>query len=94
MARNTELIELRNKKMLERWYYWTEVRRLRFDDTLRVLSREEFFLSEFAVWQIIRAMIVDGATVDGKEVPKPMFSIYRPRQPKKPAMEFAGSLFP
>lgn len=93
MARNTELIELRNKKMLERWYYWTEVRRLRYDDTLRLLSKEEFFLSEFAIWQVIRRMIQAGATVDGKEVPKPMFSIYRPRQPKRCVVEYAGALF-
>lgn len=80
--------------MLERWYYWTEVRRLRFDDALRLLSGEEFFLSEFAVWQIIRAMITSGVRVDGREVPKPMFSIYRPRKPKQPVVEFASSLFP
>lgn len=77
MARAKELIEKRNKKMLERWYFWNEVRRLRADDALKVLSEEEFFISEFRVWQIIRAMIVRGEQVQGKKIPKPMFSVYR-----------------
>jgi Lhr-like helicase len=45
-GRNHKLILLRNRKLVERYFYWTEVKRRRFDDVLRILSEEEFFLSE------------------------------------------------
>lgn len=41
-GRNKELIQERDKKLFERFYYWSEVRRLRFDDTIKKLSEEEF----------------------------------------------------
>ena len=53
-GRNTELIRLRNEKLLKRWYYWTEVERLRLDDALGVLSRNEFFLAEDTIMEIVR----------------------------------------
>lgn len=53
-GRNKELISLRDEKLLRRYYYWTEVQRLRFDDALKVLSREEFFISEERIMAIIR----------------------------------------
>ena len=37
-----------------RYYYWTEVRRLRFDDAVKEMSEHEFFLSEFMIWQILK----------------------------------------
>ena len=45
-GRDKTLIELRDEALLRRYYYWTEVQRLRFDDALRILSRQEFFISE------------------------------------------------
>ncbi len=53
-GRNKDLIEKRNESLCRRYYYWTEVRRLRFDDTLKILSEQEFFLSEERILSIIR----------------------------------------
>lgn len=76
-GRNKELISSRDLKMFERYYYWTEIRRLRFDDTIKKLSEEEFFVSESRVMQIIRRMIQSGATVDGKRIERPMFTGFK-----------------
>ena len=64
-GRNKSLVAARDQRMFERYYYWTEIRRLRFDDAIRKLSEEEFFVSESRVMQVIRRMIQNGATVDG-----------------------------
>lgn len=53
-GRDAELIELRNKRLLERFVYWYEVKKVRLDETLRLLSREEFFISEQRIWCIIK----------------------------------------
>ena len=53
-GRNRRLIERRNKKIVQRYYYWTEIRRLRFDDAVKKLSEEGFFLSENVIWYIIK----------------------------------------
>lgn len=53
-GRSKELISRRDEKLLRRYYYWTEVQRLRFDDALKVLSRDEFFISEERIMTIIR----------------------------------------
>lgn len=53
-GRDSELIELRNKRLVERFVYWHEVLKVRLDETLRILSREEFFLSEQRIWTIIK----------------------------------------
>ncbi len=54
-GRNADLIKSRDAALVRRYYYWTEVQRLRFDDTLRILSEQEFFLSEQRIMAIIRA---------------------------------------
>ena len=51
-GRNKNLIKKRNEALIRR--YWTEVRRRRFDDVLKILSEEEFFLSEERILSIIR----------------------------------------
>ncbi len=76
-GRDKGLMEARDQRMFERYYYWTEVRRLRFDDAVRKLSEEEFFVSESRVLQVVRRMIREGATVDGKEIGKPVFTGFR-----------------
>ena len=43
-GRNKELIRLRDEALCRRYYYWTEIQRLRFDDALRRLSECEFFI--------------------------------------------------
>ena len=69
-GRNKDLINERDRRLFERFYYWSEVKRLRFDDTIRKLSTEEFFLAEATTLRIVRRMLMDGATVDGKAVEK------------------------
>lgn len=54
--RDNRLISKRNKKLCARYYYWTEVQRLRSDDAIRQLSEEEFFLSEATVIGILKRM--------------------------------------
>lgn len=39
-------LEKRNRIMTARYYYWTEIKRRRFDDVLRILSDNEFFVEE------------------------------------------------
>ena len=53
-GRDKELIKRRDEALCRRYYYWTEIQRLRFDDALKVLSNEEFFISEERIMAIIR----------------------------------------
>lgn len=53
-GRSKELIDKRDEALCRRYYYWTEVARLRFDDALVVLSQKEFFISEERIMAIIR----------------------------------------
>lgn len=54
-GRNKALIARRDEMLCHRYHYWTETQRLRFDDTLKILSEEEFFLSEERILTILRA---------------------------------------
>jgi len=56
-GRNKYLIEKRNEALCRRYYYWTEVQRLRFDDALKILSEQEFFISEERILAVIRENI-------------------------------------
>lgn len=69
-GRDKTLIELRDEALLRRYYYWTEVQRLRFDDALRVLSRQEFFISEERIMAIIRQKCGTLKEIAMKPVPK------------------------
>ncbi len=40
-----EHVRRRNLEMIARYYYWTEIRRRRFDDVIRILS-EEFHVED------------------------------------------------
>lgn len=97
-GRNQDLIKSRDQRMFERFYYWTEIRRLRYDDTIRKLSEEEFFISESRVMQIIRRMIQSGATCEGKQVERPQFTGFKvygkPRPKSKHDEVIQLSLFP
>lgn len=53
-GRNKDLIELRDQHLCRRYHFWTEVQRLRFDDALKILSQQEFFISEERIMAIIR----------------------------------------
>ena len=69
-GRNKELVRLRDEALCRRYYYWTEVRRLRFDDALRVLSRREFFISEERITAIIRRKAREGTDRRVRPLPK------------------------
>ena len=61
---------MRDEALCRRYYYWTEVQRLRFDDALRVLSKREFFISEERILAIIRKKLREGTDRNAKSVPK------------------------
>ena len=69
-GRDKTLIELRDEALCRRYYYWTEVQRLRFDDALKVLSRQEFFISEERIMSIIRCKCRELKDLEVKPVPK------------------------
>ena len=92
-GRNKELIQERDKKLFERFYYWSEVRRLRFDDTIKKLSEEEFFLCEATTLRIIKRMLIAGETVNGEKVKKSRYLGFRSSQQRKSAA-CGPSLFP
>lgn len=69
-GRSKELISLRDEKLLRRYYYWTEVQRLRFDDALKVLSHDEFFISEERIMAIIRKNCEKLTDIVVRPVPK------------------------
>ena len=69
-GRNKHLVRLRDEALCRRYYYWTEVQRLRFDDALKVLSEREFFLSEERIMSIVRRKCREGGKIDLKPVPK------------------------
>lgn len=84
-GRNKKLVSLRDEKLIRRYYYWTEVQRRRFDDALRILSEEEFFISEARIMAIIRKNCDKLADIEVKPVP-------RVRMPRVSARQL--SLFP
>ena len=53
-GRNIDLIRKRNDKLYERYIYHYDVCKIRHDEVLRILSEEEFFISEQRVWNIIK----------------------------------------
>lgn len=69
-GRNPQLIKKRDEALLRRYYYWTEVQRLRFDDALKVLSEQEFFLSVDRIMAIIRENCDKITDIKVKPVPK------------------------
>lgn len=69
-GRDKELIRLRDEALCRRYYYWTEVQRLRFDDALRILSEREFFISEERIMTIIRKKSRKGIDKSIKPLPK------------------------
>ena len=69
-GRSKNLISLRDEKLIRRYYYWTEIRRRRFDDALAILSQEEFFISEARIMAIIRKNCDKLTDIEVRPVPK------------------------
>jgi len=51
-----ECREARRRLMAARFYYWTEVRRRRFDDVMHILSEHEFFVDERSIMDVLRGV--------------------------------------
>ena len=58
-GRDKNLIELRDEALCRRYYYWT-----------KVLSRQEFFISEERIMSIIRRKCRELKNLEVKPVPK------------------------
>lgn len=91
--RDLRLCAARDKKLFDRYVYWTEERRLRFDDTIKKLSEEEFFICEQLVMRIVRRMINQGCTASNGVTPKRSKYYGFLQQPKK-SLDGQLSLFP
>lgn len=50
------MICARNEIIAKRYYYLTEMKRMRHDDAMHQLSQQEFFLSESTILAILRRM--------------------------------------
>lgn len=48
--------EARRRLLAARFYYWTEVRRRRFDDVMHILSEHEFFVDERSIMDVLRGV--------------------------------------
>lgn len=48
-----ERLDRRNEIMTARYYYWTEIKRRRFDDVLKILADREFFIDERTVSNVL-----------------------------------------
>ncbi len=46
-------LKRRNYAVITRYYYWTEIKRRRFDDVIRILSENEFFVEERTIHNAI-----------------------------------------
>lgn len=48
-----ERLDRRNRIMTARYYYWTELKRRRFDDVVKILADREFFIDERTVSNVL-----------------------------------------
>lgn len=69
-GRDQQLLSRRDEALLRRYYYWTEVQRLRFDDALKLLSQDEFWISEARIMTVVRQNCHKLKDIDVKPVPK------------------------
>lgn len=69
-GRDKDLIRRRDEALCRRYHYWTERQRLRFDDALRILSQQEFFISEERIMSIVRRKLREVEGIAQRGVPK------------------------
>jgi hypothetical protein len=48
-GRNDELINLRSRTLVARYYYWVEIWEKSYNWTIKTLSKGEFFISELTI---------------------------------------------
>ena len=46
IASRKDRLDKRNRTLVARYYYWTEIKRRRFDDVVKILSDYEFFVED------------------------------------------------
>lgn len=46
-------LEERNRVLVARYYYWTEIRRRRADDVRQILIDQEFFVEARTIWNVL-----------------------------------------
>ena len=46
-------LDKRNRTIIARYYYWTEIKRRRFDDVMKILTDYEFFVGERTVQNVL-----------------------------------------
>ena len=56
-GRNKELIDKRNKKLKERFDYWYNIERKRYDDVIKTLSEDEFFITESTIIRVLKGYV-------------------------------------
>jgi len=54
MSKDKGLLKLRDQKLIERFYYWSEIKLTKFERVLEILEKEEFFISQFTILGIIK----------------------------------------
>ena len=69
-GRNKALIARRDEMLCHRYHYWTETQRLRFDDALKILSEQEFVISEERIMAVIRQACRECKDLKVQPVPK------------------------
>ena len=52
-GRSKELLGNRNKLLVVRYYYHTEIKRMRFDDVIKTLSEKEFFIASQTIINLL-----------------------------------------
>jgi hypothetical protein len=55
-GRSARLIERRDEFLMTRYFYHTEVKRLRYDDVLKVMSEDEFFIEPETVMNRLKCL--------------------------------------
>ena len=53
-ARSERLFK-RNRVLVARYFYWTDIRRRRYDDVIRILEEDEFFVEYQTISRILNA---------------------------------------
>ena len=67
IGRNKELANLRDKALFDRYFYWTEEKKMRADWTLKQLE-QEFFISESRILSVIRKVAQNELKTSGRDI--------------------------
>lgn len=68
--RNHECLKERNRRVIERVNYWSEVKRIRFDDVLQMVGDEFFIRPRTVMWIFTRNKQSENSRDDLKPPPR------------------------